>query len=304
MELAITNAREFGLRLGSLCLSEIDRALAPAQDFATLHHRLREATTEYAAYFNATTQLDQVRGGDALSVLQNAIEYFHRTAEHIAIFHGARAANVFRTSFLATFFVRASKAGMPPEMQESFRSHIRESASALSVPSDAIEAFLSDLSPENLFVFVGKIGVQGEALPPQHDGTSTDVFVSYAGEDREEVARPLAEELEARGLVVWFDSWELRVGDSLRRRIDEGLARARYGVVIISPHFLRKEWPQRELDGLMVREVKGRKVILPVWHKMDAETLAQYSPVLADRFAASTEAGITRVADLLIRAMT
>jgi len=68
-----------------------------------------------------------------------------------------------------------------------------------------------------------------------------------AGKDA--IARPLYAELTAAGISVWFDEAVLEIGDSLRRKIDDGLIRCRYGVVILSPHFLRKHWPQREIDG-------------------------------------------------------
>ena len=98
-----------------------------------------------------------------------------------------------------------------------------------------------------------------------------DVFISHASEDKEDFVRPLAEALKARGLLVWFDEFTLSVGDSLRRSIDRGLACSRFGVVVISLHFLNKEWPQKELDGLVAREVDGAKVILPVWHNITAD---------------------------------
>ena len=90
---------------------------------------------------------------------------------------------------------------------------------------------------------------------------------------------------------------------SLRRSIDRGLARSRYGVVVISPDFLKKDWPQKELDGLVAREVAGRKVILPVWHNVDVKTLRQYSPLLADRVATSTAKGVDAVVADLMKAM-
>lgn len=79
-------------------------------------------------------------------------------------------------------------------------------------------------------------------------------------------------------MKVWFDEFTLTVGDSLRRSIDRGLATSRFGVVVISPDFLRKEWPQRELDGLVSREIGGVKIILPVWHNIRAELIRKYSP--------------------------
>jgi hypothetical protein len=134
--------------------------------------------------------------------------------------------------------------------------------------------------------------------------TEWDVFVSHASEDKKEFARPLAQALKDQGLRVWFDEFTLRVGDSLRRSIDKGLAHSRYGVVVISPAFLSKEWPQKELDGLIAREVDGRKVILPVWHNIDAATLRQYSPMLADRLATSSSKGLEQVIDELLEAMS
>ena len=67
-----------------------------------------------------------------------------------------------------------------------------------------------------------------------------DVFISHASEDKEAIARPLAEALEGRGLLVWFDEFTLAVGDSLRRSIDHGLANSRFGIVILSPFFLKR----------------------------------------------------------------
>jgi hypothetical protein len=93
-----------------------------------------------------------------------------------------------------------------------------------------------------------------------------DVFVSYASEDKDDVARPVAQELRNRGLDVWYDEFSLVVGDSLRREIERGLTVSKFGVVVLSEHFFRKEWPQRELDALTARETGGtRGIILPVW---------------------------------------
>jgi len=129
------------------------------------------------------------------------------------------------------------------------------------------------------------------------------VFISHASEDKDCFARPLAEALRTRGLRVWFDEFTLRVGDSLRRSIDRGLAHASFGVVIISPSFLAKEWPQKELDGLVAREVHGHKVILPVWHNVDADTVRSYSLILADRLATSSAKGLEKVVDELLAAI-
>jgi len=130
-----------------------------------------------------------------------------------------------------------------------------------------------------------------------------DIFISHASEDKDSFVRPLARALSACGLKVWLDEFTLTVGDSLRRSIDRGLAGSRFGIVVISPDFLRKEWPQRELDGLAAREADGLKVILPVWHNISREQILAYSPTLADRVAASSDRGLEHVVSELLRAI-
>jgi hypothetical protein len=130
-----------------------------------------------------------------------------------------------------------------------------------------------------------------------------DAFISHASEDKPFV-RTLAEALQRVGLRVWYDEFTLCVGDSLRRSIDYGLANSRYGIVILSPNFFAKDWPQKELDGLIARETLVEKVILPVWHNITANQVKKYSPILADRFAVSSGRGPTHVASELLRTIS
>ncbi|HDR9090174.1 TPA: toll/interleukin-1 receptor domain-containing protein, partial [Burkholderia vietnamiensis] len=127
------------------------------------------------------------------------------------------------------------------------------------------------------------------------------MFISHASEDKSGIVQPLAELLTMLGLKVWYDELTLTLGDSLRRSIDKGLAQSRFGVVVISPDFIRKEWPQRELDALAAREIPGGKVILPIWHGVTKEDVLAFSPPLADRLAASSSAGLEKVAKQILR---
>lgn len=128
-----------------------------------------------------------------------------------------------------------------------------------------------------------------------------DVFVSHASEDKESFVRPLVDALRESGLTVWYDEATLRVGDGLRRSIEKGLAKSQYGVVVISKAFLAKEWPQRELDGLVSREEDGTKVVLPVWHDITAQEVRSRSPMLADRLAVPSSRGVKAVVQELLQ---
>jgi DNA repair exonuclease SbcCD ATPase subunit len=117
---------------------------------------------------------------------------------------------------------------------------------------------------------------------------SHDFFISHASEDKEGFVHELADALQSRGARVWYDEFTLRIGDSLRRNIDRGLAGSRFGVVVLSEHFFRKEWTNKELDGLVALEVQGRTRILPIWHKVSKDEVSRYSPTLADKVALNT----------------
>jgi hypothetical protein len=154
-----------------------------------------------------------------------------------------------------------------------------------------------------------KLLATGTAPPAGSSATvansECDVFICHASEDKDAIARPLYEELVRKGCKVWFDEAVLRLGDSLRAKIDEGLGRCRYGVVILSHSFFRKEWPRRELDGLVSRETaSGEKAILPVWHNVDRSAVASFSPTLADRHAARSSDGVEVVATRILEVLS
>ena len=118
-----------------------------------------------------------------------------------------------------------------------------------------------------------------------------DAFISHASEDKNAVARPLFSALTKHGLKVWFDEEEIKLGDSLSKAIDIGLSRSRFGIIIVSEHFLKKKWPEYEYRGLVAKEMIFGKTILPIWHDVDLEKVATFSPTLADKFAIQFHSG-------------
>jgi len=147
-------------------------------------------------------------------------------------------------------------------------------------------------------------GVRVERPPQQvaDTGEVWDVFISHASEDKADIARPLRDALDALGVRVWFDAFEMGIGDSLRRKIDQGLARSAFGVVILSASFFAKGWPQYELDGIVTRSVAGEQNLLPIWHRITREEVMAQSPSLADKVARSTaDRTVAEIADEIAR---
>jgi len=123
-----------------------------------------------------------------------------------------------------------------------------------------------------------------------------DVFVSHASEDKERFVDSLVGALRDRGLQVWYDKEQIRIGDDFRRKMDEGLSKARFGVVVLSPNFF-KYWPEAELSALFNQErVFDQTRILPIRLDLDRATLTARSPLLAGRADLGWELGVSVLA--------
>jgi len=128
-----------------------------------------------------------------------------------------------------------------------------------------------------------KLNEISEGVKKEPMKTKYDAFISYASEDKKTFVLNLAKSLIRKGFNIWFDETEIKVGDSIRRKIDEGLMKSRFGIVIFSRAFFSKNWPQRELDGLVSLEMQdGLRRILPIWYKIEKEDIIKFSPPLAD----------------------
>jgi hypothetical protein len=142
-----------------------------------------------------------------------------------------------------------------------------------------------------------KDAVKTEAAKPQ----TWDVFLSHASEDK-----PYVEELHrtlvAAGLQIWMDKAELRWGDKLRSRIDDGLKRSRFVIVVLSKAFLGlKKWTEYELDSAFALETVNEKRILPLWHGITHDEVKNYSAGLSDRVALdSSQQSLTDIANELL----
>ena len=123
------------------------------------------------------------------------------------------------------------------------------------------------------------------------DGEIFDVFLNHASEDKAPLVDALVQHLKDYGVRVWYDKENITWGDSFRKKMDEGLSKARYGIVIFSPDYIKggKYWTMAELDALFQKEsATGKKILLPVWHHLSKEEILAFSPFIASRNALST----------------
>ncbi|MEM6797284.1 MAG: TIR domain-containing protein, partial [Acidobacteriota bacterium] len=124
-----------------------------------------------------------------------------------------------------------------------------------------------------------------------------DVFISHASEDKDDFVRPLVDALKALGLSVWYDEDQILLGDDFRAKMDQGLALARFGVVVLSPSF-KKYWPESELSALFNQErVFGKLKILPVLHHLSHADVTNIWPLAAAKASISSIEGEDHVAE-------
>lgn len=118
--------------------------------------------------------------------------------------------------------------------------------------------------------------------------TPYDFFISHAWKDKEDFVNNLVSTAKEAGLDVWDDQSAIVWGDSIRQKIDDGLRRSFFGVVVLSPNFFERPWTQYELDGIVNRDLSGAGRLLPIWHRLTQDDVAAKAPSLAGRLALPT----------------
>ncbi|KAA0766435.1 toll/interleukin-1 receptor domain-containing protein [Bacillus sp. SH5-2] len=159
---------------------------------------------------------------------------------------------------------------------------------------------------DELYKYKEAIDIHTSQLDLNHDEEQYDVFISHASDDKQGFVEPLAALLKDSGVAVWYDEYKLTWGKPTRRSIDKGLAKCRFGIVVLSEHFFRKGWTNYELDGLVGRNVSEKHdLILPIWHNVGYEEVKKFSPPLADITALQSDnMAIEEIADQLIALLT
>lgn len=114
-----------------------------------------------------------------------------------------------------------------------------------------------------------------------------DVFLCHAWDDRSEAAKELHDQLESRGIKVWFSEKDVQLGTPLLREIDKGLAKSRIGIVLVTPALLRR----LQAEGIAEKELSAllaRDQLIPIVHGTTYEALRDISPLLGSRSGLST----------------
>lgn len=116
-------------------------------------------------------------------------------------------------------------------------------------------------------------------------------FLCHGSEDKL-LAERIATDLRAAGIEVFFDKWEIRAGDSLRQKIDEGLGDCSHFIALLTPRSVNRPWVRAEMDAGFVRKVGEQAVFIPLRFELRPDALppllkALYSPSIGSDYAMS-----------------
>ena len=114
-----------------------------------------------------------------------------------------------------------------------------------------------------------------------------DVFLCHAWDDRLGIAKELHDQLESRGVKVWFSEKDVGLGVPLLRAIDKGLANSRAGIVLVTPALLRRI----KSEGIAEKELSAllaRNRLVPIVHETTYDALRDVSPLLGSRSGLDT----------------
>ena len=123
------------------------------------------------------------------------------------------------------------------------------------------------------------------------------VYLAHGSEDKETIVRPLAHRLMEKGIEVWFDNWEIRAGDSLRQKMEEGLGNCTHFVVVLTPTSMTKPWVNAEIDAAFVRRVAGVSKLIALRCGVEVSTLSPFlAAQLSPQFRPESDEDFERLA--------
>jgi len=90
------------------------------------------------------------------------------------------------------------------------------------------------------------------------------IFLSHSSNDKKFVEQ-LAEDLSNNGCRVWFDKWEIKIGDNIIDKINNGISESDYLALIISKSSIKSPWVNIEWTPMFIHAIEEKKAkILPI----------------------------------------
>jgi hypothetical protein len=130
-----------------------------------------------------------------------------------------------------------------------------------------------------------------------------DIFLCHSSEDKEEVVKPIFEACNQAEISCWYDEAEIKWGDSITQKVNEGLRISQYVIVVFSTAFIEKNWPKRELNSVLNLEAStGEVKVLPLLVGTEQEKSAILAgfPLLNDKRYLPWDGDLRKIVEALL----
>jgi hypothetical protein len=95
----------------------------------------------------------------------------------------------------------------------------------------------------------------------ERSSTGIRVFISHSSKDAQ-LARWIAVDIANKGFRPWLDEWEITAGESIPKRISEGIEECQAMIVALSPEAVQSGWVEREWHTKYWHEIEQKSVCL------------------------------------------
>ncbi|MGX9720237.1 toll/interleukin-1 receptor domain-containing protein [Stenotrophomonas acidaminiphila] len=137
--------------------------------------------------------------------------------------------------------------------------------------------------------------VEDRELEQASANISPKVFLSFGWEDRDLAGR-IADALQRHGISTWWSEWEIKAGDSLRRKIDQGIGGCTHFIALLTPTSINRPWVQEEMDAGFVQKVGRGATFIGLRHGLEASRLP---PLLAGSLSPEIDQDLTQIQQLI-----
>jgi hypothetical protein len=173
-----------------------------------------------------------------------------------------------------------------------------------------VEAHLHEGTRQALIEFGNTLGLRVQFRDRSYEDfmNATERPLAFMSHDSRD--KPFVEQVASklRGVLcpVWYDAFSLKPGDSLRESIDAGLRDSKRCVIVLSPNFFTNPgWGRAEFNAAMNKHfASGGNVVIPIWHGVTRDEVADYSPLVADIVSINSAIGVDEVFSRLHRVLT
>ena len=123
-----------------------------------------------------------------------------------------------------------------------------------------------DIALDTLFFYPDKKTLSDKGYLFVPFGKNNEVFISHSSKDKKEIEEVLPY-INAINLPVWFDKYNIDVGESIVEKVQEGLQNSKAVIFWITKNFINSKWCKKEMQVFIRRMIEENILIISILDK-------------------------------------